>query len=46
MVLCELARTDAHRLPALAPCGDEIAALRALVRTREDLVAARVALAN
>jgi transposase len=46
MVLCELARTDAHRLPALAPCGDETAALRALVRTREDLVAARIALAN
>jgi transposase len=46
MVLCELARTDAHRLPALALCGDETAALRALVRTREDLVAARVALAN
>jgi transposase len=45
-VLCELARTDAHRLPALAPCGDETAALRALVRTREDLLAARVALAN
>jgi hypothetical protein len=40
MVLCELARSDAHRLPALAPCGDETAALRALVRTREDLVAA------
>jgi transposase len=45
-VLCELARTDAHRLPALAPSSDETAALRALVRTREDLVAARVALAN
>jgi transposase len=46
MVLCELARTDRHRFPALAPCGDETLALRALVRTREDLVAARVALAN
>jgi transposase len=46
MVLCELARTDHHRFPALAPCGDETLALRALVRTREDLVAARVALAN
>jgi transposase len=45
-VLCELARTDAHRLPALAPSSDETTALRALVRTREDLVAARVALAN
>lgn len=46
MVLCELARTDAHRFPALAPSGDETMALRALVRTREDLVAARVGLAN
>jgi len=46
MVLCELARTDAHRFPVLAPCSDETLALRALVRTREDLVDARVALAN
>ncbi|MGH2951048.1 MAG: IS110 family transposase [Solirubrobacterales bacterium] len=45
-VLCELARTDRHRLPALAPSSDETLALRALVRTREDLVAARVGLAN
>jgi len=45
-VLCELARTDHHRFPALAPCSDETLALRALVRTREDLVEARVALAN
>ena len=45
-VLCELARTDRHRFAALAPLGDETAALRALVRTREDLVDARVALAN
>lgn len=46
MVLCELARTDRHRFPALAPSGDETLALRALMRTREDLVDARVALAN
>jgi hypothetical protein len=46
MVLCELARPDAHRFPALAPCGDETLALRALVRAREDLVAARVEPAN
>jgi transposase len=46
MVLCELCRTDAHRFPVLAPSGDETLALRALVRTREDLVGARVALAN
>ena len=45
-VLCELARTDSHRFAALAPSGDETVALRALVRTREDLVAARVGLAN
>lgn len=45
-VLCELARTDRHRFAALAPLGDETAALRALVRTREDLVDARVRLAN
>ena len=37
-VLCELARTDPHRFPALAPSGDETLALKALVRTREDLV--------
>jgi transposase len=46
MVLCELCRTDHHRFPALAPSSDETLALRALVRTREDLVGARVALAN
>jgi hypothetical protein len=45
-VLCELARTDRHRFPVLAPSGDETLALKALVRTREDLVDARVALAN
>ena len=46
MVLCELARTDRHRFPRLAPCSDETMALKALLRTREDLVGARVALAN
>jgi len=45
-VLRELCRTDSHRFPVLAPLGDETLALRALVRTREDLVGARVALAN
>lgn len=45
-VLCELARTDRHRFPALTPSSDETLALKALVRTREDLVDARVALAN
>jgi transposase len=46
MVLCELARTDRHRFQPVAPSSDETLALRALVRTREDLVEARVALAN
>lgn len=45
-VLCELARTDRHRFPMLTPCSDETLALKTLVRTREDLVNARVALAN
>jgi transposase len=45
-VLCELARTDSHRFAALAPSSDETMALRILVRTREDLVAIRVHLAN
>ena len=45
-VLAELARTDSHRHRALAPNSDETKALRALTRTREDLVGARVRLAN
>jgi transposase len=45
-VLCELARTDRHRFPALAPLTDDTQALRCLLRCREDLVATRVALAN
>lgn len=45
-VLCELARTDAHRFPALCPQGDETLALQALCRCREDLVETRVSLAN
>ena len=45
-VLRELGRTDHHRFPALAACGDQTLALRALARAREDLVGARVALAN
>ena len=43
-VLCELARTDSHRFRVLEPDGDQTKALRALTRTREDLVHARVAL--
>lgn len=45
-VLAELARTDAHRFRALVPDSDETKALRALTRAREDLVGARVELAN
>jgi transposase len=45
-VLCELARTDAHRFRILEPDSDATKALRALTRAREDLVAARVAMAN
>jgi transposase len=45
-VLAELARTDMHRLQLLEPDSDETKALRALTRTREDLVEQRVALAN
>jgi transposase len=45
-VLAELARTDAHRLRAIVPDSDDTRALRALTRTREDLVQTRVELAN
>jgi transposase len=45
-VLCELARTDRHRFPVLAPSSDETLALKTLVRVRGELVDARVALAN
>lgn len=45
-VLAELARTDSHRLRSLRPDSDQTKALRALTRTREDLVGARVRLAN
>lgn len=46
LVLAELARTDHHRFRPLEGDGDETRALRALTRAREDLVEARVALAN
>jgi transposase len=45
-LLADLLRTDAHRFQPLRPQSDEIRALRALVRGRDDLVATRVALAN
>jgi transposase len=45
-VLCELARTDFHRFRILEPDSDQTKALRALTRSREDLVTARVAMGN
>jgi transposase len=45
-ILADLQRTDGHRFRVLRPASDEIKALRALVRTRDDLVAERCALAN
>jgi transposase len=45
-LLADLLRTDGHRFRPLTPECDELRALRALVRTRDDLVAERVALAN
>lgn len=45
-MLADLLRTDGHRFKPLAPRGDEIRALRAVVRGRDDLVAMRVQLAN
>jgi transposase len=45
-LLADVLRTDGHRFRPLKPQSDDIKALRALVRTRDDLVAERVALAN
>jgi len=45
-LLADLLRTDGHRFKTLKPLSDETKALRALVRTRDDLIAERVALAN
>jgi len=45
-ILADLLRTDGHRYRVLRPLNDETRGLRALVRTRDDLVATRVALAN
>lgn len=45
-MLADILRTDGHRFRPLKPCSDEIKALRALVRGRDDLVAERVMLAN
>ena len=45
-LLADLLRTDGHRFQPLCAQSDDIRALRALVRGRDDLVATRVQLAN
>lgn len=45
-MLADVLRTDGHRFRTLTPASDEIKALRALVRTRDDLVRQRIALTN
>lgn len=45
-MLADILRTDGHRFRPLQPSSDEARALRAAVRTRDDLVAERVGLAN
>lgn len=45
-ILADVLRTDGHRFRVLAPASDELRALRALVRSRDALVAERVAMAN
>lgn len=45
-MLADILRTDGHRFRSLDPQTDELRALRALVRSRDDLVAERTALAN
>jgi len=45
-LLADLLRTDGHRFASLPAQSDDIRALRALVRGRDDLIAARVQLAN
>lgn len=45
-LLADLLRTDGHRFRRLGPLSDEVRALRSKSRTRDDLVATRVQLAN
>ena len=45
-LLADLLRTDGHRFAPLTPASDAVRALRARVRTRDDLVAERIALSN
>ncbi|HTT42522.1 MAG TPA: IS110 family transposase [Steroidobacteraceae bacterium] len=46
LLLADLLRTDEHRFRPLTPECDALKALRALVRTRDDLIATRIELAN
>jgi transposase len=45
-VLADVARTDGHRLRRLEPLSEQTKALRAVVRTRDDLIDQRRGLAN
>lgn len=45
-LLADLLRTDGHRFESLRPLSDEVRALRAMVRGRDDLVRDRIATAN
>ena len=45
-MLADVLRTDGHRFEDLEPFSDELKALRSLVRTRDDLVQARMATRN
>lgn len=45
-LLADVLRTDGHRFRRLSPQSDALKALRALVRTRDDLVSERISLAN
>jgi len=45
-IIADVLRTDGHRLRPLCAASDAVRALKALVRTRDDLVAQRVATGN
>jgi transposase len=45
-ILADVLRTDGHRFRRACPNSDQLKAMRALVRTRDDLVAEHLALAN
>lgn len=45
-IIADVMRTDGHRFKALVPRSDAMRALQALVRSRDDLVASRIAMAN